>query len=81
MYVVTLSQLQTRCFFILKYYSLVYFQTGFSLKPSEDTPLKDFLEMSLEKYLDDLTQISSQASKEYALEKVNRKQKPVAKHL
>ena len=33
-------------------------------------PLMDVLQMNLDKYLDELMEISSQASKEYALEKV-----------
>ena len=40
------------------------------MSPQENTPLSEVLQMGLEKYLDDLTAISSQASKEFALEKV-----------
>ena len=40
------------------------------MKPQPETPLVEILGMSLEKYLDELTEISSQASKEFALEKV-----------
>lgn len=40
------------------------------MKPTSETPLSDVLTLGLEKYLDVLGEISSQASKEYALEKV-----------
>ena len=42
------------------------------MTPQEDTPLVEMLQMGLEKYLEELTEISSQASKEYAMEKVNK---------
>lgn len=41
------------------------------MTPSETTPLSEVLQMGLDKYLEDLRDISSQASKEYALEKVS----------
>ncbi|XP_077987554.1 dynein axonemal heavy chain 3-like isoform X2 [Glandiceps talaboti] len=44
-------------------------KVGFNMKPKDDTPLIDMLQMDLDKYLEDLSEISSQASKEYALEK------------
>lgn len=47
-------------------------QAGFDIQPQEDTPLLDVLQLGLEKYLDQLTEISSQASKEFALEKVHK---------
>ncbi|XP_070559259.1 dynein axonemal heavy chain 3-like isoform X5 [Ptychodera flava] len=50
-------------------------KVGFNMKPAEDTPLIDMLQMDLEKYLEDLSEISSQASKEYALEKALSKMK------
>ena len=40
------------------------------IMPKEDTPLFEMLQLGLEKFLDVLMGISSQASKEYALEKV-----------
>ena len=43
------------------------------MRPDEDTPLMEVLGLGLEKYLDELTEISSQASKEYALEKVSHR--------
>ncbi len=43
---------------------------GSNIKPTESTPLSEVLQLGLEKYLDSLAEISSQASKEYALEKV-----------
>lgn len=45
-------------------------KVGFNMTPQEDTPLVEVLQMGLEKYVDELGQISGQASKEYALEKV-----------
>ena len=40
------------------------------MQPTNETPLLEMLQMGLEKYLEDLGEISSQASKEFALEKV-----------
>ena len=40
------------------------------MAPKEDTPLLDMLTLGLEKHLEALTEISTQASKEFALEKV-----------
>ena len=50
----------------------MHLQAGFNVKPNEDTPLSELLQLSLEKHLDELSLISSQASKEYALEKVGQ---------
>uniref|UniRef100_A0A8C5PIE1 AAA+ ATPase domain-containing protein n=1 Tax=Leptobrachium leishanense TaxID=445787 RepID=A0A8C5PIE1_9ANUR len=50
-------------------------KVGFNIIPLEGTSLHDVLQLGLEKYLDDLNQISSQASKEYALEKALNKMK------
>ena len=47
-----------------------FLKVGFNIEPSNETPLFEVLGMGLEKFLDPLTEISSQASKEYALEKV-----------
>ena len=41
------------------------------MEPTEETPLIEVLKLGLEKYLDSLQQISSQASKEFALENVS----------
>lgn len=45
-------------------------QVGYNIAPKIDTPLSEMLALGLERYVDELTEISSQASKEYALEKV-----------
>ncbi|XP_072257294.1 dynein axonemal heavy chain 3-like isoform X3 [Pyxicephalus adspersus] len=50
-------------------------EVGFNITPDEGTTLFEVLQLGLEKYLDDLNQISSQASKEYALEKALNKMK------
>ena len=47
-------------------------QVGFDMQPTAETPLLEVLKLGLEKYLDELSAISSQASKEYALEKVSQ---------
>lgn len=45
-------------------------KVGFNLKPTGETPLKEVLLLGLEGHLEALTEISSQASKEFILEKV-----------
>lgn len=40
------------------------------MTPNDETPLQEVLKLELDKYLDVLQEISSQASKEFALEKV-----------
>ena len=45
------------------------------MAPKKDTPLNEYLQMGLEKHLEDLNAISSQASKEYAVEKALEKMK------
>ena len=40
------------------------------MAPKETTPLVEVLHLGLERYLDELSAISSQANKEFALEKV-----------
>ncbi|KAM8971996.1 dynein axonemal heavy chain 3-like [Pelodytes ibericus] len=50
-------------------------KVGFTIMPHDSTSLLDVLQLGLEKYLDDLNQISSKASKEYALEKALNKMK------
>lgn len=40
------------------------------MAPNETTPLAEVLHLGLERYLDELSAISSQANKEFALEKV-----------
>ena len=52
---------------------LFEFQVGFDITPGPETPLIEMLEMELEKYLEPLGEISSQASKEFALENVSTK--------
>ena len=58
--------------YLASYITCLYLQAGFNVKPNEDTPLSELLQLSLEKHLDELSLISSQASKEYALEKVGQ---------
>ena len=41
------------------------------MKPDEDMPLNDMLRLGLEKHINLLKDISSRASKEFALEKVS----------
>ena len=48
----------------------MFIQVGFNLKPNVDTPLREVLLMGLENHLEVLTEISSQATKEFTLEKV-----------
>ncbi|KAM4746905.1 dynein axonemal heavy chain 3-like [Rhinophrynus dorsalis] len=50
-------------------------KVGYNITPHEGTSLLEILQLGLEKYLEDLNQISSQASKEYALEKALNKMK------
>uniref|UniRef100_UPI00398E963E dynein axonemal heavy chain 3-like n=1 Tax=Pristiophorus japonicus TaxID=55135 RepID=UPI00398E963E len=52
-----------------RHWSVMSQKVGFSITPQESTSLMDILQLGLEKYLEDLSHISSQASKEYALEK------------
>lgn len=42
------------------------------MTPTDETPLQEILKLELDKYLDVLQEISSQASKEFALEKVRK---------
>ncbi|XP_063786085.1 dynein axonemal heavy chain 3-like [Pseudophryne corroboree] len=56
-----------------RHWNLMSKKVGFNISPHEGTSLLDVLQLGLEKYLDDLNQISSQASKEYALEKALNK--------
>lgn len=42
------------------------------MTPNDETPLQEILKLELDKYLDVLQEISSQASKEFALEKVGK---------
>ncbi|XP_067861511.1 dynein axonemal heavy chain 3-like [Heptranchias perlo] len=51
------------------HWSVMSQKVGFSITPQESTSLMDVLQLGLEKYLEDLSHISSQASKEHALEK------------
>ncbi|XP_073479664.1 dynein axonemal heavy chain 3-like [Aquarana catesbeiana] len=58
-----------------RHWNLMSEKVGFTITPHESTILFEVLQFGLEKYLDDLNQISSQASKEYALEKALNKMK------
>ncbi|XP_076448252.1 dynein axonemal heavy chain 3-like [Babylonia areolata] len=58
-----------------RHWKMMSEKVGFDMTPSETTPLFEVLQMGLDKYLDDLKDISSQASKEYALEKALAKMK------
>ncbi|MEE6480199.1 hypothetical protein FKM82_012486 [Ascaphus truei] len=58
-----------------RHWNLMSEKVGFTITPHEGTSLLEVLQLGLEKYLDDLNQISSQASKEYALEKTLNKMK------
>ncbi|XP_043943753.1 dynein axonemal heavy chain 3-like [Protopterus annectens] len=58
-----------------RHWELMSQKAGVSIKPLENTTLMDVLHIGLEKHLDELTQISAQASKEYALEKALSKMK------
>ena len=46
---------------------------GFDIAPNDETPLMDVLQLNLDKFLDELSEISGQASKEFALEKALEK--------
>ncbi|XP_031754732.1 dynein heavy chain 3, axonemal [Xenopus tropicalis] len=59
----------------LRHWSLISEKVGFDITPHESTSLLEVLQLGLEKYLDELNQISSQASKEYGLEKALNKMK------
>ncbi|XP_071815449.1 dynein axonemal heavy chain 3-like isoform X3 [Apostichopus japonicus] len=52
-----------------RHWNMMSEKVGFNMIPEEDTPLVEMLQMGLEKHVEDLGQISGQASKEYALEK------------
>ncbi|XP_053575219.1 dynein axonemal heavy chain 3-like [Bombina bombina] len=56
-------------------------KVGFNITPNEGTALHEVLQLGLEKYLDDLNQISLQAGKEYALEKALNKMKADWEHV
>ena len=46
-------------------------QVGFVIAPKAETTLQEMLVMGLDKYLDELMEISGRAAKEFSLEKVN----------
>ncbi|XP_078276213.1 dynein axonemal heavy chain 3-like [Rhinoraja longicauda] len=52
-----------------RHWALMSQKVGFSITPEESTSLSDILQLGLEKHLENLSHISSQASKEYTLEK------------
>nr|XP_026694595.1 dynein heavy chain 3, axonemal isoform X2 [Ciona intestinalis] len=52
-----------------RHWELMSERIGFDMAPKPNTPLSEILKLKLERHLDDLTHISNQARKEYALEK------------
>ncbi|KAH3881436.1 hypothetical protein DPMN_005362, partial [Dreissena polymorpha] len=58
-----------------RHWAMMSEKVGFNITPTEETPLEEVLHLGLEKYLDKLQMISSQASKEFALENAMRKMK------
>ena len=55
-----------------RHWDMMSEKVGFNMTPTEETPLIEVLQLPLEKYLDKLQSISSQASKEFALENVRK---------
>jgi len=53
-----------------RHWEMMSEKVGFNMAPTAETPLMEVLTLGLEKYLDKLQMISSQASKEFALENV-----------
>lgn len=45
-------------------------QIGFNIAPKEETTLNEMLALGLDKFVEDLTEISGRAAKEFSLEKV-----------
>ena len=45
-------------------------QIGFNIAPKEETTLNEMLVLGLDKFVEDLTEISGRAAKEFSLEKV-----------
>lgn len=45
-------------------------QIGFNIAPKEDTTLNEMLVLGLDKFVEELTEISGRAAKEFSLEKV-----------
>ncbi|XP_052828077.1 dynein axonemal heavy chain 3 [Octopus bimaculoides] len=58
-----------------RHWKMMSEKVGFDITPQEDTPLSEILKLDLERYLDELSAISSQANKEFALEKALSKMK------
>ncbi|XP_023932407.1 dynein heavy chain 3, axonemal [Lingula anatina] len=58
-----------------RHWNMMNHKVGFQITPTEETPLQEMLGLGLEKFLDELTEVSSQASKEFALEKALSKMK------
>ncbi|XP_052779096.1 dynein axonemal heavy chain 3-like isoform X2 [Mya arenaria] len=58
-----------------RHWAMMSEKVGYNITPTEDTKLKEVLNLGLEKYLDKLQSISSQASKEFALENALKKMK------
>lgn len=54
-------------------YTRIYcLQIGFNIAPKEDTTLNEMLVLGLDKFVEDLTEISGRAAKEFSLEKVSK---------
>ncbi|XP_041110137.1 dynein heavy chain 3, axonemal-like isoform X2 [Polyodon spathula] len=51
-----------------RHWNLMSRKVGFSIAPQETTSLSEILQLGLEKHLEELSQVSVQAGKEYALE-------------
>ncbi|XP_066284547.1 dynein axonemal heavy chain 3-like isoform X3 [Branchiostoma lanceolatum] len=58
-----------------RHWDMMSDRVGFNIAPEQETPLSEVLQMGLEKYVEELAEISSQAAKEYALEKALVKMK------
>ncbi|XP_065937642.1 dynein axonemal heavy chain 3 isoform X7 [Magallana gigas] len=58
-----------------RHWDMMNEKVGFNMTPNDETPLQEILKLELDKYLDVLQEISSQASKEFALEKALEKMK------
>ncbi|GAB1598116.1 dynein heavy chain 3, axonemal-like [Argonauta hians] len=58
-----------------RHWKMMSEKVGFDITPKEDTPLSEILKLDLERYLEDLSSISSQANKEFSLEKALSKMK------
>ena len=46
---------------------------GFNITPKSETTLEEMLSFNLDRYLEELQEVASRASKEFSLEKVRKK--------